>query len=130
VFLTKASSRGEVGDDEVVAYFISSKTDENGDGGLNASFDVYNAVVDNNMACSIEYFDKKSLRKLLASWWFHIAHSNYLLLYVIFYSGEFLHHGRHNKSGILQRFIAPHGRTHNSCIRAVWTPNMCLLDRR
>lgn len=76
VFLTKASSRGEVGDDEVVAYFISSKTDENGDGGLNACLDVYNAVVDNNMACSIEYFDKKSLRKSLASWSFHIAHSN------------------------------------------------------
>jgi hypothetical protein len=65
VFLTKASSRREVGDDEVVAYFISSKTDANGDGGPNASLDVCDAIVDNDMACSIEYFDKKSLRKKL-----------------------------------------------------------------
>jgi len=106
VFLTKASSRGIVGDDEVVAYFISSKTEAAAtNNGLNASLDAYDAVVDNEMACSIEYFNKKTLR-------------------------EFLQPGKHNKSGILQRFINPHGGTHNSCIRAVWTPKMCILERR
>ena len=39
--------------------------------------------------------------------------------------------GRKNQSGILQRFIKPAGEgTHNSQIRAIWTPNMCLLERR
>ncbi len=38
--------------------------------------------------------------------------------------------GRNNKSGILQRFIKPHGRSHNSHIRAIWTPKLCILDRR
>lgn len=37
---------------------------------------------------------------------------------------------RNNKSGILQRFVAPHGGIHNSHIRAVWTPKLCILDRR
>eukprot|EP00956_Cyclotella_meneghiniana_P001067 scaffold1261_cov50-Cyclotella_meneghiniana.AAC.8 len=56
VFLTKASSRGIVGDDEVVAYFISSKTEAAAtNNGLNASLDAYDAVVDNEMACSIEF---------------------------------------------------------------------------
>jgi hypothetical protein len=105
VFLTKASSlRGGASDDGVVAYFISSKPDSTGDE-LNASLDACNAVVDNEMSCNIEYFNKESLR-------------------------DFLHHGKHNKSGILQRFIAPHGGTHNSTIRAVWTPKMCILERR
>ena len=46
-------------------------------------------------------------------------------------SDEFLQHGRNNKSGILQRFIAPHGGgTHNSQIRAIWTPKLCVLERR
>ena len=65
VFLTKASSRGVVGDDEVVAYFISSKTEAAAtNNGLNASLDAYDAVVDNEMACSIEYFNKKTLREI------------------------------------------------------------------
>jgi hypothetical protein len=46
-------------------------------------------------------------------------------------TGEFLQCGRHNKSGILQRFIAPHGGgKHNSQIRAIWTPKLCILERR
>ena len=35
-----------------------------------------------------------------------------------------------NKSGILQRFINPHGSRHNSQIRAMWTPKLCLQERR
>ncbi|KAL3794757.1 hypothetical protein HJC23_012767 [Cyclotella cryptica] len=88
-FLTKAFSRSGVGEDAVVAYFISSK----------------NTALDNEMSCDIEYFNKESL-------------------------SNFLHHGRRNKSGILQRFIAPHGGSYNSSIRAMWTPKMCILERR
>lgn len=44
---------------------------------------------------------------------------------------EFLQHGRNNKSGILQRFINPHGGgQHNSQIRAIWTPKLCITERR
>lgn len=43
----------------------------------------------------------------------------------------FLQGGRGHKSGILQRFIAPHGGgKHNSQIRATWTPKLCVLERR
>jgi hypothetical protein len=50
---------------------------------------------------------------------------------LIFHSGDFLQHGRNNKSGILQRFVAPHGGgRHNSQIRAIWTPKLCILERR
>ncbi len=35
-----------------------------------------------------------------------------------------------NKSGILQRFINPHGGRYNSQIRAMWTPKLCLQERR
>lgn len=46
-------------------------------------------------------------------------------------TGEFLQQGRNNKSGILQRFIAPHGGgRHNAQIRAIWTPKLCILERR
>lgn len=95
VFLDKANTgtrRGDVGEEDVVAYFIQSQpNDEDG-------------VVDQH--CNIQYFTKKSLHK-------------------------FLQHGRNNKSGILQRFIAPHGGgTHNSQIRAIWTPKLCVLERR
>ena len=55
-FLTKAFSCGEVGDDKVIAYFISSKP-------VNSNVGVHNAVLDNEMSCEIEYFNKESLRK-------------------------------------------------------------------
>ena len=61
VFLTKASSKGEVGDEEVVAYFISLETEMTGDS--KASFDALDIAGDNDMACSIEYFDKNTLRE-------------------------------------------------------------------
>lgn len=48
----------------------------------------------------------------------------------ILYAEEFLQSERNNKSGILQRFILPHGGSHNSHIRAIWTPKLCILDRR
>jgi len=38
--------------------------------------------------------------------------------------------GKTNKSGILQRFINPHGGRYNSQIRAMWTPKLCLQERR
>lgn len=105
VFLNKTASRGEVGDDDVVAYFISSKIDGK-EADQHASLDACSAVVDNEISCNIEYFNKNT---------FH----------------EFLQHGRNNKSGILQRFIAPHGGgRHNSLIRAIWTPKLCILERR
>lgn len=59
VFLTKASSRGGIGDDEVVAYFISSVPETAGVD-LNAD----STIADIDTSCSIEYFDKKTLRKL------------------------------------------------------------------
>ena len=52
VFLTKSLSRGRVGEDTVVAYFISSKN-------ADSNCDV------NEMSCDIEYFNKESLRKPL-----------------------------------------------------------------
>jgi len=62
VFLDKAASgtrRGEVGDDDVVAYFISS---QESDGDEDAVAE-QNAVVDDDTSCSIEYFNRKSLRE-------------------------------------------------------------------
>ena len=47
-----------------------------------------------------------------------------------FSTDEFLQQGRNNKSGILQRFVNPHGGSHNSQIRAIWTPKLCILERR
>jgi hypothetical protein len=35
---------------------------------------------------------------------------------------------KENSNGILQRFIEPKG-TKNECIRAVWSPKICLLER-
>lgn len=65
VFLTKASSRGKACDDEVVAYFISSKSEATAtNDGFNASLDAYDAVVDNEKTCSIEYFNRKTLREI------------------------------------------------------------------
>ncbi|KAL7542362.1 hypothetical protein ACHAXR_012097 [Thalassiosira sp. AJA248-18] len=107
VFLSKHK---QMGDDDVVAYFISSKSD-GGDmsdekNEQPASLDACSAAVDNDVSCDMEYFNKKTLH-------------------------EFLQHGRNNKSGILQRFIAPHGGgRHNSQIRAIWTPKLCILERR
>ena len=52
----------------------------------------------------IEYFDKSS---------FH----------------EFLYKREKTENGVLQRFIEPKG-TRNSMIRAIWSPKVCLLERR
>ena len=105
-FLHKANTgtlRGAVGEEDVVAYFISSNSD-----GDDSSADQHESIENNDEASpnNIEYFNKKTLH-------------------------DFLQHGRHNKSGILQRFIAPHGGgNHNSQIRAIWTPKLCVLERR
>ena len=58
VFLSKA---GKVGDDDVVAYFISSNrgTDTTSDG--RASIVGYSSVIKNETACRIEYFNTKML---------------------------------------------------------------------
>ena len=59
VFLTKSASR-DVGEDDVVAYFISSK----GDGTEQlASLDACNAVADDATSCNIEYLNKQALSK-------------------------------------------------------------------
>ncbi|KAL7452816.1 hypothetical protein ACHAWC_004535 [Mediolabrus comicus] len=92
VFLDKASSRGTVGDDDVVAYFIEQRQG-------NTEQD------DASSFCNIEYFNPRTLH-------------------------DFLQDGKANKNGILQRFIAPHGGRYNSQIRAVWTPKLCLQERR
>ena len=66
VFLNKAASRGEVGDDDVVAYFISSKSGS-GDSEHQASLDACSAVVDDDTSCDIEYFNRNALRKYAAT---------------------------------------------------------------
>ena len=105
VFLTKSASR-ELGEDDVVAYFISSNGDGDGTEQL-VNLEAGDAFANNNAPpCTIEYLNQTALK-------------------------EFLQHGRTNKSGILQRFIAPHGGgRHNSQIRAIWTPKLCILERR
>lgn len=50
VFLDKASSRGPVGEDDVVAYFIERGHVASGNG---------------DSCCNIEYFNPRSLRKFL-----------------------------------------------------------------
>uniref|UniRef100_A0A6U2PKG9 Uncharacterized protein n=1 Tax=Leptocylindrus danicus TaxID=163516 RepID=A0A6U2PKG9_9STRA len=60
--------------------------------------------VENKVGTSIVYFDKKSLH-------------------------SFLNDCRKECSGILQRFIAPRG-TNNSMICAIWSPKLCVLERR
>jgi hypothetical protein len=52
----------------------------------------------------VEYFDRKGLH-------------------------DFLYNRFKQKSGVLQRFIEPQG-THNSMVRAIWSPKVCLLERR
>ena len=52
----------------------------------------------------IEYFDKKGL-------------------------SNFLYNREKVNNGILQRFIEPK-TTHNEMIRSIWSPKVCLLDRR
>ena len=60
VFLTKSASR-DVGEDDVVAYFISSKAD--GTEQL-ASLDACNAVAaEDATSCNIEYLNKQALSK-------------------------------------------------------------------
>ena len=61
---------------------------------------------DTTTTCDIEYFDREGLKAFLA-------------------------HGRKNQTGILQRFMQPTGGgTHNALIQAIWTPNLCLMERR
>lgn len=127
LFLKKASTRGVLGDHDVVAYFIASadctsrfrrrQSDggscNDGDDGLKDDSAVGNACnvgsytnADSTTTCDIEYFDQEGLK-------------------------EFLAHGRKNQTGILQRFMQPTGGgTHNSLIQAIWTPNLCLMERR
>lgn len=59
VFLSKHTKKGK---DDIVAYFISSKSDGGSDQ-PHASLDACAAVVDNDISCNIEYFNKKSLRE-------------------------------------------------------------------
>lgn len=67
VFLNKAASRGEVGDDDVVAYFICSKGDEiersDEKNAQHASLNSCSTTVDDEASCNIEYFNEKTLRK-------------------------------------------------------------------
>lgn len=105
VFLTKSASR-ELGEDDVVAYFINLNGDGDGTEQL-VILEAGDAFTNSDAPpCTIEYLNQSALK-------------------------EFLQHGRTNKSGILQRFIAPHGGgRHNSQIRAIWTPKLCILERR
>lgn len=59
---------------------------------------------EHKVGTSIVYFDKRSLR-------------------------TFLNDCRKECSGVLQRFIAPRG-TRNSMIYAIWSPKLCVLERR
>lgn len=69
VFLTKASSRGDVKDEDIVAYFISSKggdvgtSTEEDDHDQVARLDVCSNTVDDAASCNIEYFNRNTLRK-------------------------------------------------------------------
>lgn len=56
------------------------------------------------LATNIEYFDRKGLHEFLYNRW-----------------------KEHN--GVLQRFIEPKG-VRNTVIRAIWSPKVCLLERR
>ncbi len=57
--------------------------------------------------------------------------NNHFILPLISKIGQFLCVERKNQTGILQRFIDPAGAgTHNSQIRAICTPKMCVLERR
>ena len=121
LFCRKASTtttdlRGERRERDVVAYFIASAdctsrfrrqsvtdADDGNDAGDRAKAAESDAY--NNAQCDIEYFDRDGLRR-------------------------FLQEGRKNQTGILQRFIQPSGGTHNSLVQAIWTPNVCLMERR
>ncbi|KAL7469141.1 hypothetical protein ACHAXS_009393 [Conticribra weissflogii] len=113
VFLSKAASKKNGnGSHDIVAYFITSSVnhmctnEEIGENELLDSIDPSSHILGKEASCNIEYFNKTSLR-------------------------EFLKQRRNDKSGILQRFIAPHGGgQHNSQIRAIWTPKLCILERR
>ncbi|CAM9723289.1 unnamed protein product, partial [Chrysoparadoxa australica] len=60
--------------------------------------------IENKTGTTIEYFDHEGLHEFLFNRW-------------------------KQRNGILQRFIEPKG-THNALIRAVWSPKVCLLERR
>ena len=127
LYLKKAATRGVLGDHDVVAYFIASADCTSrfrrrqsgggcgeGDEGHKddtAEGNAYSVGNDddtdtNTTTCDIEYFDREGLKAFLA-------------------------HGRKNQTGILQRFMQPTGGgTHNSLIQAIWTPNLCLMERR
>lgn len=100
VLLNKAASRGKVEDTDIVAYFITSK------GGDVTHNDQRARSYTDGSSCNIEYFNKRTLHEFLQQG------------------------GRNNKSGILQRFVNPYGGRHNSQIRAIWTPKLCVLERR
>ncbi len=57
-----------------------------------------------NQRTSIEYFDREALHDFLYNRW-------------------------KENSGILQRFVEPKG-TQNVMVRAIWSPKVCLLERR
>ena len=130
LFLKKAATRGVLGDHDVVAYFIASadctsrfrRRQSSGSSGVDAGSnggesdnddgDSSNTNANDNgdddttTTCDIEYFDREGLKAFLA-------------------------HGRKNQTGILQRFMQPTGGgTHNALIQAIWTPNLCLMERR
>jgi len=124
-FCRKSSTGSHVkeGEHEVVAYFIASadctsrfrrkSVSNTGDDievneADNIADNGYSAPDNSDDAqCDIEYFDRDGLRRFLQGG------------------------GRNNQTGILQRFIKPSGGgTHNSLIQAIWTPNLCLMERR
>ncbi|ETV81351.1 hypothetical protein, variant 2 [Aphanomyces astaci] len=45
------------------------------------------------------------------------------------HAGDFLYARQKIHNGVLQRFVVPKGSC-NSMIRAIWTPKMCLLERK
>ena len=130
LFCRKSSTgpQGKEIEHDVVAYFIASAdctsrfrrksvgatgdanddandadNSQNTDNGYSAP----NTCNSDDAQCDIEYFDRDGLRRFLQGG------------------------GRKNQTGILQRFIKPSGGgTHNSLIQAIWTPNLCLMERR
>lgn len=110
LFLKKASTNGNLSPNDVVAYFIASAGSTSrfhqGTNVENGAKSRINKERFTNPRCDIQYFDREGLCR-------------------------WLEHGRKNQTGILQRFLRPTGGgTHNSTIQAIWTPNLCLVERR
>ena len=107
---------------DIVAYYICEATagDEDGAGadkrasssGATASVatkdknphDVGGGSSSSSASPTIEYFDRSGLHDFLYSRW-------------------------KDSSGVLQKFVEPKG-TCNSVLRAIWSPKVCLLERR